>query len=142
MNILIVDDSVLLRMKCRKVLENNGYNVIEAENGVEAIEKYKEYNPDAVLMDVVMPLLHGISALREIKKVDPVARVAIFSVIGQKAVITSALKEGAKGFVLKPFRESRIVDAVQRLLETYESKINTSSKLLSLSESADPNIPI
>jgi two-component system chemotaxis response regulator CheY len=114
--ILIVDDSILVRMKCRKVLENNGFDVIEAENGVEAIEKYQEYSPDAVLMDVVMPLMHGISALHEIKKVDPVARVAIFSVMGQKAIITSALKEGAKGFILKPFREGRIIDAVQRLL--------------------------
>lgn len=116
MKILIVDDSVLVRMKCRKVLENNGYNVIEAENGVEAIEKYKEYNPDAVLMDVVMPLMHGISALHEIKKVDPVARVAMFTVMEQKAIITSALKEGAKGFILKPFRECSVVDAIQRLL--------------------------
>lgn len=114
--ILIVDDSVLVRMKCRRVLVNNGYYVIEAENGVEAIEQYQEHKPDAVLMDVVMPLMHGISALHEIKKVDPVARVAMFTVMGQKAIVTSALKEGAKGFVVKPFRESKVVDTVQRLI--------------------------
>ena len=114
--ILVVDDSALVRMKCSKVLSNNGYYVIEAENGVEAIEKYKEYKPDAVLLDIVMPFMHGISALHEIKKVDPVARVAMLTVMGQKAMVTSALKEGAKDFVLKPFREGRVVDTVQRLL--------------------------
>ncbi|UCC17936.1 MAG: response regulator [Dehalococcoidales bacterium] len=114
--ILVVDDSALVRRKCSKVLSNNGYYVIEAENGVEAIEKYKEYKPDAVLMDIMMPLMHGISALHEIKKVDPVARVAMLTALGQKAMVTSALKEGAKDFVVKPFREGRVVDTVQRLL--------------------------
>jgi two-component system chemotaxis response regulator CheY len=114
--ILVVDDSALVRMKCNKVLSNSGYYVIEAENGFEAIEKYKEYKPDAVLLDIVMPLMHGITALHEIKKVDPVARVAMITAMGQKAMVTSALKEGAKDFVVKPFREGRVVDTVQRLL--------------------------
>lgn len=114
--ILVVDDAAFMRMRCSKLLTEVGHEVIEAANGAEAVEQYQEHKPDAVLMDVVMPLMHGISALHEIKKVDPVARIAMFTVMGQKAIVTSALKEGAKGFVVKPFRESKVVDTVQRLI--------------------------
>ncbi len=114
--ILVVDDSALVRMKCSQVLSNNGYSVIEAENGEEALEKYKEHKPDGVLMDIVMPRMHGITALHEIRKIDPVAKVAMLTAMGQKAMVTSALKEGAKDFVVKPFREGRVIDTVQRLL--------------------------
>ncbi|MBN2238727.1 MAG: response regulator [Dehalococcoidales bacterium] len=114
--ILVVDDSALVRMKCSKVLTNNGYSVIEAENGQEALEKYKEFKPDGVLMDIVMPRMHGITALHEIRRIDPVAKIAMLTAMGQKAMVTSALKEGASDFVVKPFREGRVLDTVKRLL--------------------------
>ena len=112
--ILVVDDSALVRLKCSKVLQSNGYSVIEAENGQEALEKYKEYKPDGVLMDIVMPRMHGITALHEIRRIDPVARVAMLTAMGQKAMVTSALKEGASDFVVKPFRQERIISAVRK----------------------------
>lgn len=114
--ILVVDDAAFMRMRCSKLLTEVGYEVIEASNGVEAVEKYKEVNPDGVLLDITMPKMDGIVTLQEIKKVDPVARVAMITAMGQKAMVTSALKEGAKDFVVKPFREGRVVDTVQRLL--------------------------
>ncbi|NLE08649.1 MAG: response regulator [Dehalococcoidales bacterium] len=114
--ILIVDDSALVRMKCSKVLSSNGYSVIEAENGEEALAKYKEHKPDGVLMDIVMPIMHGITALHEIRKIDPVAKVAMLTAMGQKSMVASALQEGARDFVVKPFREGRVIDTVQRLL--------------------------
>ncbi len=114
--ILVVDDSALVRMKCSKLLIDNGYDVVEAKNGAEAIEKYKEFNPDGVLLDIIMPEMHGIAALREIKKIDPVAKVAMLSAMGQRNMVMGALKEGAKDFVVKPFREGRVLDTVKRLL--------------------------
>lgn len=114
--ILVVDDSALIRMKCSKLLVDNGYEVVEAKNGAEAIEKYKEFKPDGVLLDIIMPEMHGITALREIKKIDPVARVAMLTAMGQRNMVLSALKEGARDFVVKPFREGRVLDTMKRLL--------------------------
>ena len=114
--ILVVDDSALIRMKCSKLLVDNGYEVVEAKNGAEALEKYKEFKPDGVLLDIIMPEMHGIAALREIKKIDPVARVAMLTAMGQRNMVMGALKEGAKDFVVKPFREGRVLDTVKRLL--------------------------
>ena len=114
--ILIADDSALVRMKCSKFLTGNGHEVIEAENGVEAVEKYKEYKPNAVLLDIIMPAMHGIAALREIRKIDPVAKVAMLTVMGQRNTVLGALHEGASDFVVKPFREGRILDTVQKML--------------------------
>ncbi len=114
--ILVVDDSALIRMKCSKLLVDNGYEVVEAKNGAEAIEKYKEFKPDGVLLDIIMPEMHGIAALREIKKIDPVARVAMLTAMGQRNMVLGALKEGARDFVVKPFREGRVLDTMKRLL--------------------------
>lgn len=114
--ILVVDDSALVRMKCAKLLSGNGYEVIEARNGVEAIEKYKECKPDGVLLDIIMPEMHGITALREIRKIDPVAKVVMLTAMGQRNMVMGALQEGARDFVIKPFREGRVLDTVQKLL--------------------------
>ncbi|MEE8414303.1 MAG: response regulator [Dehalococcoidales bacterium] len=114
--ILVVDDSALIRLKCSKLLNGNGYEVIEAKNGIEAVEKYKECKPDGVLLDIIMPEMHGIAALREIRKIDPVAKVAMLTAMGQRNMVMGALKEGARDFVVKPFREGRVLDTVQKLL--------------------------
>lgn len=95
---------------------NNGYQVIEAENGVEALRKYKEHRPDGVLLDIIMPEMHGIETLQEIRKFDPVAKVAMLTVMGQIAMVTGALQQGARDYVVKPFREGRVLDTVQRLI--------------------------
>ncbi len=114
--ILVVDDSALVRMKCVRLLNGNGYQVIEARNGLEAIEKYKECKPDGVLLDIIMPEMHGITALREIRKIDPVAKVVMLTAMGQRNMVMESLQEGARDFVVKPFREGRVLDTVQKLL--------------------------
>ncbi len=122
--ILVVDDSAFTRMKCAKILTEAGYLVIQAEDGVEAVEKYREYQPDGVLLDVVMPGMHGIAALQEIRKIDPVARVAILSAQGTRSIVKNAIKEGASNFIVKPFRETRVLDTVQRLLSNVKNNID------------------
>jgi two-component system chemotaxis response regulator CheY len=114
--ILVVDDAAFMRMRCAKLLKDNGFDVIEAGNGVEAVQKYTEARPDAVLLDVTMPEMDGLEALRQIKRVDPNARVAMVTAMGQQAVVMEALKAGARDFVLKPFQPDRILGAVRKIL--------------------------
>jgi two-component system chemotaxis response regulator CheY len=114
--ILIVDDAAFMRMRCAKLLKDNGFDVIEAGNGVEAVQKYTEARPDAVLLDVTMPEMDGLEALRRIKSVDPNARVAMVTAMGQQAIVMEALKAGARDFVLKPFQPDRILGAVRKIL--------------------------
>ena len=82
--IMVVDDSELTRMKCSRLLEERGYSVVEATNGLEAVEKYQQSRPDAVLLDIVMPEMDGMTALREMKRIDPAARVAMVTAMGQR----------------------------------------------------------
>ena len=114
--ILVVDDSAVIRMKCSKLLGQKGHEVVEASNGVEALEKYQECRPDAVLLDIAMPVMDGMITLREMKRIDPTARVAMVTALGQRSMVINALKEGARDFVVKPFREGRVLDTVQRLI--------------------------
>jgi two-component system chemotaxis response regulator CheY len=113
--ILIVDDAAFMRMRCSKLLSENQYEVVEAENGLQAIEKYKEHRPDAVLMDITMPELDGLGALKEIRRLDPEAKIAMVTAMGQQATVIEALKLGAKDFVLKPFQSDRVLAAVKKL---------------------------
>ena len=105
-----------MRMRLVKLLENNGYETVEAENGLEAIARYREAKPDAVLLDITMPEMDGLTALKEIKKVDANALVVMVTAIGQQAMVVEALKSGAKDFILKPYNEDRVLSAVQKLL--------------------------
>ena len=114
--ILIADDAAFMRMRCSKLLIENGYEVIEATNGAEALEKYKECRPDAVLLDITMPKMDGIIALQDILKIDPSARVAMVTALGQKSIVMSAIKAGARDFVTKPFDGARVIDTVQKLI--------------------------
>ena len=105
-----------MRMRLVKLLENNGYDTVEAENGLEAIARYREAKPDAVLLDITMPEMDGLTALKELKKVDANALVVMVTAIGQQAMVVEALKSGAKDFILKPYNEDRVLAAVQKLL--------------------------
>jgi two-component system, chemotaxis family, chemotaxis protein CheY len=114
--ILVVDDAAFMRVRAAKVLTDHGHEVVQAENGIEAIKQYAEWRPDAVLMDITMPDMDGLTALKEIRKIDPNARVAMVTAMGQQAMVMEALKAGAKDFVLKPFRPDRMLAAIQKLL--------------------------
>jgi two-component system chemotaxis response regulator CheY len=112
----VADDAAFMRMRCSKLLVENGHEVIEATNGAEAVEKYKDSRPDGVLLDITMPKMDGIVALQEIMKIDPTARVAMVTAMGQQTMVINALKAGARDFVVKPFDGTRVIDAVQRLI--------------------------
>ena len=110
---MVVDDAAFMRMRCSKLLTENNYEVIEAEDGLEAIEKYEKFRPDAVLMDITMPKLDGLGALKEIKRLDSNAKIAMVTAMGQQTIVIEALKVGAKDFVVKPFQPDRILAAVK-----------------------------
>ena len=116
-NILICDDAAFMRMMIKDILTKNGYNVAgEAENGLRGVEKYKEVNPELVLMDITMPEMDGIQALREIKKVDPNASVIMCSAMGQQAMVIESIQAGAKDFIVKPFQADRVIEAVKKVV--------------------------
>jgi two-component system, chemotaxis family, chemotaxis protein CheY len=114
--ILVVDDAAFMRVRAAKVLEDAGHEVSQAENGLDAVQKYTDWRPDAVLMDITMPEMDGLAALKEIKKIDPGARVAMVTAMGQQAIVMEALKSGAKDFVLKPFQPDRVLAALHKIL--------------------------
>lgn len=116
--ILIVDDATFIRMMLRDILTKNGFNIIgEAENGVEAIEKYKELQPELTIMDIIMPEMDGIQTVKEIKKINPDAKIIMCSAMGQQAMIIEAIQAGAKDFIVKPFKADRVIDAVKKAIE-------------------------
>ena len=115
--VLVCDDAIFMRTMISDILSQAGYEVVgEAETGVEAIEKYKQLKPDLVTMDIVMPDLGGIEAVREIMKFDSAARILMCSAMGQQALVVEAIQAGARDFVVKPFQPSRVLEAVQRVL--------------------------
>jgi len=116
-NILICDDAAFMRMMIKDILTKNGYNIAgEAENGVKAIEKYAEVKPDLVLMDITMPEMDGIEALKRIKAADPNASVIMCSAMGQQAMVIESIQAGAKDFIVKPFQADRVIEAVQKVV--------------------------
>ncbi|RAV22717.1 response regulator [Paenibacillus contaminans] len=115
--ILIVDDAAFMRMMIRDIVSKNGYEVCgEANDGLQAVEKYKEVRPDLVTMDITMPEMDGIAALKEIKKIDPNARVIMCSAMGQQAMVIDAIQAGAKDFIVKPFQHDRVIEAIKKTL--------------------------
>ena len=114
--VLVVDDAAFMRVRAAKVLEDAGHQVAQAGNGIEAVKQYTDWRPDAVLMDITMPDMDGLTALKEIRKLDPQAKVAMVTAMGQQAIVMEALKSGAKDFVLKPFQPDRVLTALQKLL--------------------------
>ena len=116
--ILIVDDAAFMRMMIKDILTKNDYEVLgEAENGLEAVEKYKELNPSLVIMDITMPEMDGIEAVREIKKIDSSARIIMCSAMGQQSMVIEAIQAGAKDFIVKPFQQDRVLEAVAKALK-------------------------
>jgi len=115
--ILIVDDASFMRMMIKDILTRNGFEVVgEAENGVQAVDKFKELNPDLVTMDITMPEMDGISAVKAIKKVNPQAKIVMCSAMGQQAMVIESIQAGAKDFIVKPFQPSRVIEAVSKVL--------------------------
>ncbi|WP_099187214.1 response regulator [Tepidibacter mesophilus] len=116
-SILLVDDAAFMRMMIKDILVKNGYEVVgEAENGLKAVEKYKELKPNLVIMDITMPEMDGIQAVKEIKKVDPSASVIMCSAMGQQGMVIEAIQSGAKDFIVKPFQADRVLEAVKKVL--------------------------
>jgi two-component system chemotaxis response regulator CheY len=114
--VLIIDDTAFMRMTLRNILEKNGYEVVaEAEDGIQAVEKYLQIKPDLVTMDITMPNMDGITAIKKIMAEDPNARIVVVSAMGQKALVIEALNSGAKDFIVKPFQPERIVEALQKV---------------------------
>ncbi|CCZ27482.1 sporulation initiation phosphotransferase F [Firmicutes bacterium CAG:194] len=116
-NILICDDAAFMRMMIKDILTKNGYNVVgEAENGLKAVEKYSETKPDLVLMDITMPEMDGIQALKKIKELDSGATVIMCSAMGQQAMVIESIQAGAKDFIVKPFQADRVIEAVKKVV--------------------------
>lgn len=115
--ILIVDDAAFMRMMIKDILTKNGYEVVgEAENGAIAINKYKELIPDLVIMDITMPEVDGIQAVKEIKKMSTDSQIIMCSAMGQQAMVIESIQAGARDFIVKPFQAERVVEAVKKVL--------------------------
>lgn len=115
--ILLVDDASFMRMMIKDALTKNGYtDIYEAADGVEAVAKYSEIRPDLVIMDITMPNMDGLGALKAIKQIDPNANVVMCSAMGQEAMVIEAIKSGAKDFIVKPFKPDRILKTVTNVL--------------------------
>ena len=115
--ILIVDDAAFMRMMIKDILKKNEYQVVgEAQNGREAVTLYQKLKPDLVTMDITMPEMNGIDAVKAIKAIDPSARIIMCSAMGQQAMVIDAIQAGARDFIVKPFNPQRVVDAVTKAL--------------------------
>ena len=115
--IMICDDAAFMRMMIKDILTKNGYEIAaEAENGQKAVEKYPEAKPDLVLMDITMPEMDGISALKAIRAEDSAARVVMCSAMGQQSMVIEAIQNGARDFIVKPFQPDRVIEAVKKAI--------------------------
>jgi two-component system, chemotaxis family, chemotaxis protein CheY len=115
--VLIVDDAAFMRMMLKNILASTEFEVVgEADTGAKGVQMYREHHPDVVTMDITMPDMDGISAVREIKKLDPAAKVIMCSAMGQQAMIFDAIKSGASDFLVKPFQPERVLEALNKVL--------------------------
>jgi len=115
--VLIVDDAAFMRKLLRNILFNGGFDIAgEAENGKQAVEMYKQLKPDLVFLDIVMPEMNGIEALKAIKKIDPNAKVIMCTAIGQEKIVKTAIKLGADGYIVKPFQAQKVIEEAKRVL--------------------------
>ena len=114
--VLVVDDAVVMRMMIKGILAKNGFEVVgEAQNGIEAVDKYKALQPDLVTMDLVMPDMDGISAVREIVAFHPEAKIVMCTSMGQQSLVDEAMEAGAVSFITKPFQPPKILETIQKL---------------------------
>lgn len=115
--ILLVDDAAFMRMMIKDILTKNGYDVVgEAENGLKAVEKFKELSPDLVIMDITMPEMDGIQAVKAIREVSGDAKIIMCSAMGQQAMVIEAIQSGARDFIVKPFQADRILESVKKVI--------------------------
>lgn len=115
--ILVVDDASIMRLMIKNLLENEGFEIVEAQNGVEAVKKYKSTKPCLVTMDITMPDMDGIEAVKEIIKIDPKAKIVMCSAMGQVNKVKAAVMAGAKNFLVKPLKPQLVIDTVKKTLE-------------------------
>ncbi len=116
-SILIADDAMFMRASIKKLMEDSGHTVIgEAANGEEAISKFTELKPDVLILDITMPGMDGIEALKRIKEMDPAAKIIICSAVGQPAIIAKAIESGAREFIVKPFESAHLQAAVEKIM--------------------------
>lgn len=115
--ILIVDDAAFMRMMIKNIVAKNGYDVVgEAENGKQAVEMYADSSPDVVTMDITMPEMDGIEGVKAIRSIDPNAVIIMCSAMGQQSMVMDAIQAGAKDFIVKPFQQDRLLQALERVL--------------------------
>jgi len=120
--VLVVDDAIFMRKMISDILEGNGMEIVgEADTGALAVEKYKELKPDLVTMDIIMPEMNGIDAVRQIMSNDSQARIVMCSALGQQALVQDALTAGAKDFLIKPFNPSRVIEVVSKILNQVQN---------------------
>ena len=117
--VMIVDDAAFMRKRIRNILAKEGYEIVaESANGREAVENYKQHKPDVVTMDITMPEMDGITALQEIRNMDPLATVVMVTAMGQQSMVIKAIKAGAKDFIVKPFEPERVILTVKNALKS------------------------
>lgn len=117
--VMLVDDAAFIRMTLRMMLVKNGFEIVgEASNGEEAVRLYPELKPDVVTMDVTMPEMDGLTALKAIMAVDPAAKILMVTAMGQEAMVRDCVVAGAKGFIVKPFKEDIVIGALNKLTQT------------------------
>lgn len=115
--VMIVDDAAFMRESLRKLLTSNGLEVVgEAEDGSDAVEKYTALKPDLVTMDITMPVMDGITAIKKIMEIDPEANIVVVSAMGQEKMVRDAVYAGAKWFLVKPFNNEKVLETIQRFL--------------------------
>jgi two-component system chemotaxis response regulator CheY len=120
--VLVVDDAIFMRKMISDIIEGNDMEVVgEADTGALAVEKYKELKPDLVTMDIIMPEMNGIDAVRQIMLSDPQARIVMCSALGQQALVQDALAAGARDFLIKPFNPSRVIEVVSKILNQVQN---------------------
>ncbi len=114
--VLIVDDAAFMRKLLKNILFSGGFDIVgEAENGKQAVELYKKLRPDIVTMDIIMPEMNGIEALKEIKKIDPNAKVVMCTAVGQEQMVKTAIKFGARGYIVKPFQAPKVIEELKKV---------------------------
>lgn len=115
MKVLIADDAAFMRMMLKDILTKNGHEVVgEAANGLEMLSKYEETQPDIVTLDITMPEMDGLTAIKELQKKHPDANVVMCSAMGQQSMVIDAIQSGAKDFIVKPFQADRVIDCLNK----------------------------
>lgn len=114
--VMIVDDAAFMRLSIKQMLERGGFEVVaEASDGEEAVRKYMVHHPDIVTMDITMPVMTGIEAVRMIRAEDDKAKIVMVSAMGQESMVRDAIMSGAKSFIVKPFKEEQVIETIQKI---------------------------